>query len=90
MLWSTGPRALTYFARQTGEIQHALPSNAFYSVPQSSVLRFLEPGALKPDDFAGSFGVHLWAKDLRQALKENFGGEIPRRSFLELIAREVH
>lgn len=87
---STGPRALTYFARQTGEIHHAMPLKAFYPVPQNSVLRFLEPGATRPEDFTGSFGVHLWAKDLRQALSERFGGEVPRHSFLDLVASGVY
>lgn len=86
---SVGPQALTRFLHETGEIQHAMPRSAFYALSSAQVGSFLEPGALSmsdlPDD---AFGVHLWAKELRQELKDKYNGEIPQGSFLaQLIDR---
>lgn len=84
-----GPRALTHFLRETGEISHALPVSAFYAVPLGQAARFLAPGGLARRDLpADAWGVHLWAKQLRAALTADFNGQIPAGSFLDLALRE--
>lgn len=80
---ATGPRALTHFLRQTGEINHALPQSAFYAIPQSDVRRFVTPDALTRADLPpDAWAVHLWARDLRQVLRRDYGGQVPEGSFL--------
>ena len=81
-----GPRALTYYLRKTGEIAHALPVSAFYSVPLTETRRFLDPGGLTPDELpSDAWAVHLWAKELRGALATHHGGQVPRGSFLDRL-----
>lgn len=85
---SIGPRALTYYLRQAGELNHALPISAFYAVPLSDAARFLEPGGLSRADFGDEvFAVHLWGKQLRQAMIRDHGGQVPEGSFLDLALR---
>lgn len=85
----TGPRALTHYLRQSGEIAHALPVSAFYSVPLNQVGRFLEPGALTLADLPpDAWAVHLWGKDLRQAIARQHAGRVPAGCFLDLARRE--
>lgn len=80
---STGPRAVTLFARQSGEIVHAQPPSAFYSIPHGEARRFLVPGELDEADLPRSaWGVHLWGGELRRVLNEEFAGQIPPDSFL--------
>ena len=62
-----GPRALTYFAKELGLEDRALPANVFYPVPYGYASAFLDPGF----DVAGhltsdTIGVHLWANKLRK------------------------
>lgn len=85
----TGPRVLTHYLEQSGEIRYALPVSAFYSVPLHEAERFLEPGALTKADLpAEAWAVHLWGKDLRQAIAGRYAGQIPAGSFLDLTMRE--
>lgn len=80
---SIGPRALTYYLQQTGEITHALPKEAFYPVSYRQVERFAKPYDLTMDSFGEqTYAVHLWGKALRQHIKEKCGGAIPENSFL--------
>lgn len=56
-----GPSALTHFLRETGEVSHAMPEEAFYPVSFKNRRDFLAPGRLKEADLgAGCYGVHLW------------------------------
>lgn len=85
-LWpwgSLGPLALTHFLRQTGEIKHAYPINAFYSIPLKEVERFVKPGALSDKDIPkDAWALHLWGKELRQIIEEKYYGDVPDGSFL--------
>ncbi|UXU75796.1 MULTISPECIES: hypothetical protein [unclassified Paracoccus (in: a-proteobacteria)] len=80
---STGPRAVTLFARQSGEIRHALPPTAFYAIPHHAARSLLVPGGLSagmlPED---AYGVHLWGGELRRILTDEFDGRVPATSFL--------
>ena len=78
-----GPRALTYFLRQSGEIQYALSTSAFYAIALKETERFLIPGGIRAGDIpADAWAVHLWGKDLRKLLNEKYHGEVPAGSFL--------
>lgn len=87
---ATGPRALTHFARQSGEIVHALPVTAFYAIPQAEAARFVRPGDITYASLPpGAFGVHLWGRDLRRVIETDFRGEIPKDSFLGYLLGEL-
>ncbi|SEN61167.1 hypothetical protein SAMN04489859_10119 [Paracoccus alcaliphilus] len=84
-----GPRALTYYLKQTGEMSHALPVSAFYFVPMQEAARFVEPGGIRRADLPqDAWAVHLWGKQLRQAMAAYHSGQVPRGSFLDLALRE--
>lgn len=81
---ATGPRLLTYHLRQSGEMCHARPVSAFYSVPLGEASRFVDPAALTASDLPGdAWAVHLWASNLRKYLNHAHGGQIPTGSFLD-------
>jgi hypothetical protein len=80
---SIGPRALTHYLRQTGEIVHAMPVETFYPIPFQQARRFACPSDLSLESFASeTYAVHLWGKALRQNIEEEWAGVIPRHSFL--------
>lgn len=84
-----GPRALTHALIQTGEIKHALPISAFYSVSYDDVEKFVAPGALPISSFPkDSWAIHLWASQLRTVINQEHGGRAPRDSFLDLALRD--
>lgn len=80
---SVGPRALTHYLKQTGEIAHALPIEAFYPISYQQAERFAQPDDLTFDSFTRqTYAVHLWGKALRQHISKSCGGVIPNGSFL--------
>lgn len=80
---SIGPRGLTHFLAETGEIEQALQVEAFYPIPYQQADRFARPHDLTFESFAQeTFAVHLWGKALRQHIQEKHGGVVPRDSFL--------
>ena len=80
---SIGPRGLTHFLKQTGEIGHAMPREAFYPIAYDQAARFAQPHDLTFDSFAPeTYAVHLWGKALRQYIREECGDIIPDGSFL--------
>lgn len=80
---SIGPRALTHYLQQTGEISHALPVEAFYPISYGQAQRFAQPDDLTFDSFTPqTYAVHLWGKALRRYINESCGGTIPAGSFL--------
>jgi len=80
---SLGPRGLTHFMRETGEIRHALPVQAFYPVPMAQAGDFLQPDRLKRTSFGpDTVAVHVWGSKLRKIVAADFGGRIHPASFL--------
>jgi hypothetical protein len=68
MSWgATGPDALTWFARQSGEARHALPQDVLYPIAPVQVDRLLDP-ALDIDDLVThrSLCIHLYNEMLRK------------------------
>lgn len=85
---ATGPRALTYYLRLTGEIEHALPASDFYATPQADTEKFLIPNAVSRATLPRSaYCAHLWGKDLRALLNTKYNGRVPEGSFLDLALR---
>ena len=86
---SIGPIGLTYYLRQSGEIQHALPRNSFYPVDQNDALRLLTDSHLTRQSFtADVYALHFWASKMRKLTKNHFAGVIPASSFMgQEIAR---
>ncbi len=86
MAWGVwGPRALTHFLRETGEIRHALPRAALYPVAYADRRLMLRPGA----DLAGhitpeTVSIHFYGRRMRARLRREPGG-VPRAG--SLIAR---
>ncbi|MEL7025817.1 MAG: hypothetical protein AAGO57_01120 [Pseudomonadota bacterium] len=75
---ATGPRALTKHLKETGEIAHALPTEAFYPVHWKDVRRLIEKGGIDRSGLAdASFAVHLWGFHLARAMKRRGGGFHP-------------
>lgn len=71
---SLGPNGLTHALRQSGEITHALPVTAFYSVPFEAYRRFADPGALDHSDLPKeAYAIHLWNKELSAYLATQGG-----------------
>lgn len=83
-----GPRALTHYLKETGELSYALPVSAFYAVPMCDAARFLEPGGITRANLPKeAWGVHLWGKQLRQAMAKRGAEPVPEGSFLDLALR---
>ncbi|WP_371056100.1 hypothetical protein [Rhodosalinus sp. K401] len=85
----TGPAAVTWFLRETGEIGHARPQNVFYPVSfkhRNHMIqsRFDIPSRLGPE----TRGVHFWARRMKPRLEEKEGNRPRRGSYMEgLIAK---
>lgn len=96
--WShgaTGPRALTAYLRETGEIAKALPQTAFYPVPWQETRRLVTARGLTDGEIPPEcHGVHLWGFHLRRALARLPGRRAEEGSFVarasdRLIPREL-
>ncbi|PZX45694.1 hypothetical protein LY56_01719 [Roseinatronobacter thiooxidans] len=84
-----GPKLLTLELRKSGEISHALPVSAFYSIPLAEARRFADPGAYTAKDApADAYAVHLWASHLTRYVAENYGGTFPSGSFVNRVCND--
>lgn len=78
-----GPRAVTHFMVESGEIRHVLPTEVFYPIPYRQAERFARPHDLTFDSFPEeALAVHLWGAALRRHIEEHHGGVLPVGSFL--------
>ncbi|WP_430942271.1 hypothetical protein [Rhodovulum sp. DZ06] len=80
-LW--GPQATTHFLRETGEIAHALPTEALYPVPFKD-RRVMLKAARKTEALLTerTMSVHLYGRRMRARLREKEGGVPPKGSWL--------
>lgn len=87
MKWGVwGPKALTYFLQQTGEIEHAFARSAFYPIAFRDRTWLLRPNFPIEDHLGeGCYGVHLWNRRLRRRLITHHDGLPKPRSFLGLM-----
>lgn len=84
---STGPTAVTYYMRKTGEIEHALPVAAFYPIPWTEVEKLIMDNGLSIDDFPQTYGIHLWGKFIHRALQQIGGQPQPGSILAQLMQR---
>ena len=87
MPWGTlGPKALTHFAVETGEVAHAQPMATFFPVsfPDRKHLIDAEQGEQLAEkfDLQGTYGVHLYARWIRKRLQVAKGGTPPAHSWI--------
>lgn len=80
---STGPKAASWFLKQSGEIDHALPQSAFFAVTFKDRNHFILSRHNPEDQFdADTRGVHLWARRLKPRLRDDEKNRPRRGSFL--------
>jgi hypothetical protein len=86
MAWGfTGPRALTYLARETGLDGWAKPSEVFYPVDFTESDWLLDPSRSLDDVIApDTAGIHLWNQKIKGFKNE----PAPRGSFLARLQEE--
>lgn len=82
---SIGPRALSHYLHIHDEFKYAMPMSAFYAIPLHRAHEFAIPGKITLNDLPNdAWGVHLWAKELRQYLKQTGTDKVPEGSFLSI------
>lgn len=87
---SLGPTLLTSILQETGEIEHAMPVSAFYSVSPDKVAVFAEPKGWDVSQAPPSaYAVHLWGKFLRDYVSKNHSNVFPKDSFVARLAHEA-
>lgn len=78
---STGPKALTIYLTQYGELKNALPPTAFYPIGVHDHGQFLEPGRWRLADFDDeTYCLHLWGSRIRKTLLQDYDGKVPAGS----------
>ena len=78
-----GPSAVTWFLKETGEIEHAQPVEAFYPVSYKFRRELLMAGPVVDKIITdGVYGIHLWNRRLSRRIVTNEGGIVPPASFL--------
>lgn len=87
MAWGTsGPKALTHFAVETGEIEHARPQHAFFPVSfqDRKLLVHHRKADILDEHLARSesYSVHLYSRWLRKTIKRGESGLPPRDSWI--------
>ncbi|MBB5516703.1 hypothetical protein FHS89_002743 [Rubricella aquisinus] len=71
-----GPRAMTHFLTQTGEVAHALPSHVFYPLGVDQLWMLHDPNVIDPEvERTGSHSVHIYGH--QKKLLANRAGGLP-------------
>ena len=91
MPWGVwGPDALTWFLRQSGEIEHARPGHVLYPVPFAIAGVMLNPNRrekaarlLKED----TLSIHFWGRRFRN-IAAKYGGQPPEGSYVAELVRK--
>jgi|TARA_B110000908_G_C10148940_1_gene400412 hypothetical protein len=68
----TGPAALSYYLKETGEWEHALPQSTFYPVSFKDRNKMIKRRFDIEKDFLTSdtYAVHMWARRMKPRLEE--------------------
>tara|TARA_R100000935_G_scaffold35531_1_gene56260 strand:- start:1208 stop:4474 length:3267 start_codon:yes stop_codon:yes gene_type:complete len=78
-----GPSAVTHFLKETGEIDNAMPVEAFYPVSFKDRRDLIAPGQMVENIMTnGVYGVHLWNRRLSRRIVTNENGMVPEDGFL--------
>ena len=82
----TGPAAVTYFLRQSGEIKYAEPVEAFYPVSFRDRNKMFQSKFDMNDWFSeDTRGVHFWARRMKPRLQEKENNRPRRGSFMHEV-----
>ncbi|MBA47868.1 MAG: glycosyltransferase family 2 protein [Paracoccus sp. (in: a-proteobacteria)] len=83
---TTGPRALTHFAQETGEIIYAQPSDVFFPISFQKRKLLIEnvnhARARELIEDGGALAVHLYSRWMRKHTRKARGGVPPRKSWI--------
>lgn len=80
----TGPKAVSWFLKQTGEIEAAQDASAFYAKTFKDRNHFILSRHTPEDSFTDATrGVHLWARRLKPRLRDAEDNKPRRGSFLD-------
>ncbi len=80
----TGPKAVSWFLKQSGEIDHAQKASAFFAVIFKDRNHFILSRHKPEDQFTKhTKGVHLWARRLKPRLRDDENNKPRRGSFLD-------
>ncbi len=80
----TGPGAVTWFLKQSGEIEQAQDQTAFYAVTFKDRNHFIVSRHDPETKFSeNTYGVHLWARRLKPRLRDDENNRPRRGSFLD-------
>jgi hypothetical protein len=82
--WGTaGPKLVTHYLKTTGEISHAQPIDTFYSIPSNKIELLAQEKSIEINELNKNiYWIHLWGKELRQHINQEYNGKIPKESFL--------
>lgn len=82
----TGPASVTHFLKETGEIDHAQPQEAFYPISYKN-RNHLIISRFKPEEemTEKTFGVHFWARRMKPRLEEKEHNAPRRGSFMDKL-----
>lgn len=82
----TGPAAVTYFLKQTGEIAQARPETAFYPIPYAKRRQMVRSGGRIEEKLSTeTLGVHFWARRLKPHLQEEHDNRPQPGSFMHRL-----
>ena len=90
MPWGVwGPKALTYFLHETGEVRHSLPVSALYPVHFKDRRLILRPGWDASEAITDeTFSIHFYGRRMRRRLVTHEGGiPRPRSLFGQLLKK---
>lgn len=86
---SIGPKLLTRELQASGEISHARPTSAFYSLSLSELGRVADPDGYHVSDAPpDAWSLHLWSSGLKRYVDKNFGGDFPKTSFVSKVLND--
>ena len=82
----TGPASVTHFLKETGEIDHAQPQEAFYPVSYKNRNHMIISRFTPEDQMTdATYGVHFWARRMKPRLEEKEHNTPRRGSFMDKL-----
>lgn len=80
----TGPSAVTWFLKESGEISRARPKAAFYPISFKHRNHMIRARFKTEDQLTDeTYGVHFWARRMKPRLEEKEGGVPQKGSFID-------
>lgn len=83
----SGPKALEFFLKQSGEASHALPSYTFYPLSPEELFKLHSPGFdIGLIELNGVYSVHIYGHQ-KKIIANSFNGLPVPKSYLDLLCR---